>query len=111
MLAVEVAIYHPYNRSIEIPKFIDYMPDIIIYTSKICPYCIMAKKLLDRKNAKYKEINVDGNPELREEMTEKTRRRTVPQIFIGEYHVGGFEELYALEQKRELDKLLTKETS
>jgi len=82
------------------------MPEIIIYSSSICPYCIMAKKLLDRKNAKYKEINVDVNPELRQEMMAKTQRRTVPQIFIGDLHVGGFEELYALEQKKELDKLL-----
>jgi glutaredoxin 3 len=82
------------------------MPEIIIYSSSICPYCIMAKKLLDRKNAKYKEINVDVNPELRQEMMAKTQRRTVPQIFIGDLHVGGFEELYALEHKKELDKLL-----
>jgi glutaredoxin 3 len=82
------------------------MPEIIIYSSSICPYCIMAKKLFDRKNAKYKEINVDVNPELRQEMMAKAQRRTVPQIFIGDLHVGGFEELYALEQKKELDKLL-----
>lgn len=82
------------------------MPEIIIYTSSICPYCIMAKKLLDRKKAKYTEINVDGKPELREKMMVETKRRTVPQIYIGDLHVGGFEELYALEQKKELDKLL-----
>jgi glutaredoxin 3 len=85
------------------------MPEIIIYSSSICPYCVMAKKLLDRKNAKYTEINVDGKPEIREAMMARTRRRTVPQIYIGDLHVGGFEELYALEQKHELDKLLLDE--
>lgn len=82
------------------------MPNIIMYTTKICPYCIMAKRLLDRKGAKYTEINVDTNPSIRDEMEAKTKRRTVPQIYIGDFHVGGFEELYALEQQKKLDCLL-----
>ncbi|MFZ2451207.1 MAG: glutaredoxin 3 [Methylobacter sp.] len=82
------------------------MPEILIYTTKICPYCIMAKRLLDKKGVTYNEINVDGNPGLREAMMQKTRRRTVPQIYIGDLHVGGFDELYSLEQNKKLDPLL-----
>ncbi|CAG7856955.1 hypothetical protein MCAMS1_01634 [biofilm metagenome] len=66
----------------------------------------MAKRLLDRKNVSYTEINVDEKPGLREEMMALTKRRTVPQIYIGDYHVGGFEELYALDQQHKLDNLL-----
>lgn len=83
------------------------MPDILIYTTKICPYCLMAKKLFEKKGASYSEINVDSKPELRQEMMKKTQRRTVPQIFIGEFHVGGFDDLHALEKRNELDQLLT----
>jgi glutaredoxin 3 len=82
------------------------MPKILIYTTKICPYCVMAKRLLDKKGVSYTEINVDGNPQLREDMMRLTKRRTVPQIYIGELHVGGFDELYALEQQKKLDGLL-----
>ncbi|MCL7419356.1 MAG: glutaredoxin 3 [Methylobacter sp.] len=82
------------------------MPEILIYTSNLCPYCIMAKRLLDKKGARYTELNVDSQPGLREEMMRKTRRRTVPQIYIGEHHVGGFDDLYALEQQKKLDAML-----
>jgi glutaredoxin 3 len=82
------------------------MPEIQIYTTNICPYCIMAKRLLDKKGAHYTEINVDSKPGLREEMMLKTNRRTVPQIYIGDFHVGGFDDLYALEQQKKLDSLL-----
>ncbi|MDD5275851.1 MAG: glutaredoxin 3 [Methylovulum sp.] len=82
------------------------MPEILIYTTTICPYCIMAKRLLDKKGALYTEINVDAKPGLREEMMQKTKRRTVPQIYIGDFHVGGFDDLYALEQQKKLDALM-----
>ncbi|MDD5271511.1 MAG: glutaredoxin 3 [Methylovulum sp.] len=82
------------------------MPEILIYTTNICPYCVMAKRLLDKKGAAYTEINVDSRPGLREEMMQKTRRRTVPQIYIGDVHVGGFDDLYALERQHKLDPLL-----
>lgn len=82
------------------------MPKILMYTTKICPYCVMAKRLLDKKGASYTEINVDAEPQLRAEMMRKTNRRTVPQIYIGDFHVGGFDELYALEQQKKLDALL-----
>ncbi len=66
----------------------------------------MAKRLLNQKGASYEEISVDNDPQLREEMMRKTNRRTVPQIYIGELHVGGFNELYALDQEKKLDALL-----
>ncbi|NOT12906.1 MAG: glutaredoxin 3 [Methylococcaceae bacterium] len=82
------------------------MPEILIYTTRICPYCTMAKRLLDQKEVQYTEINVDAEAGLREAMMQKTRRRTVPQIYIGDFHVGGFDELYALDQQKKLDALL-----
>ena len=82
------------------------MPEILIYTTNICPYCVMTKRLLDKKGISYTEINVEAQTGLREEMMRKTKRRTVPQIYIGDLHVGGFDELYALEQQKKLDTLL-----
>ncbi|AMX03703.1 glutaredoxin 3 [Microbulbifer thermotolerans] len=82
------------------------MQDVVIYTTRFCPYCIAAKRLLDGKGVKYREISVDGNPQLRAEMAEKAGRRTVPQIWIGERHVGGCDDLIALSRSGELDKLL-----
>lgn len=82
------------------------MLEIRIYTANLCPYCTMAKRLLDKKGASYSEINVDSQPGLRQKLAEETRRRTVPQIFIGDLHVGGFDDLYALEKSNQLDALL-----
>ena len=81
------------------------MAEIVIYTTKICPYCIMTKRLLTQKGLSYTEINVE-DPKLREELIKKTNRRTVPQIYIGNHHVGGFDELYALDQQKKLDALV-----
>lgn len=83
------------------------MAEILIYTANLCPYCTMAKRLLDRKGVKYTEINVDSQPGLRAEMMAKTKRRTVPQIYIGDYHVGGCDELIALDRGHQLDSLLS----
>lgn len=83
------------------------MPKITIYTTSLCPYCRMAKQLLDRKGVAYDEIDVSGRPGLREEMTAKAGGRyTVPQIFIGEHHVGGCDDLYDLDRQGKLDPLL-----
>ncbi len=82
------------------------MSKILIYSTNLCPYCTMAKKLLERRGLSYDEINIDSKSGLREEMMLKTKRRTVPQIYIGDYHVGGFNELYALDQNEKLDELL-----
>ena len=82
------------------------MVPVRIYTSVSCPYCVQAKRLLDRKGVPYEEIDVTGDPDRRAQMIEASGRRTVPQIFIAEQSIGGFDELYALEQGGELDALL-----
>ena len=83
------------------------MTNILIYTAHRCGYCVMAKRLFDSKNATYTEINVDEREGQREEMMRKTQRRTVPQIYIGDFHVGGFDDLNALNKAGKLDVLLT----
>ena len=82
------------------------MPTVVMYTANRCPYCTMAKNLLARKGVSVTEINVDSAPGLRDEMVAKTKRRTVPQIFIGERHIGGCDDLYALDRQQQLDDLL-----
>ncbi len=82
------------------------MSNVVIYTTRICPFCIRAKQVLDSKGVEYREIGVDANPELRLEMMEKSGRRTVPQIWIGATHVGGFDDLWSLERSGELEPLL-----
>ncbi len=82
------------------------MSEIRIYTTKICSYCMMAKRLLDKKGVRYSEINIDSEPGLREQLIQETKRRTVPQIFIGDRHIGGFDDLYALDQQNALDPML-----
>jgi glutaredoxin 3 len=84
------------------------MKTVEIYTTQTCPYCVRAKKLLDSKGAMYKEIDVSTNAELRESMTAKAGGRTsVPQIFIDSFHVGGCDDLYALDEAGSLDSLLS----
>ncbi len=82
------------------------MSDVTIYSSDFCPFCHRAKALLSSKGIDYKELKVDGNPQLRAEMMQKAQQRTVPQIWIGEQHVGGCDDLYALERTGQLDGLL-----
>ncbi|HAT8251092.1 glutaredoxin 3 [Legionella pneumophila] len=82
------------------------MNEVILYTTGYCPYCIKAKELLDRKKVIYTEIRVDLQPELREEMIQKSGRRTVPQIFINGQAIGGCDDLYALEAQGTLNELL-----
>jgi glutaredoxin 3 len=79
---------------------------IVIYTTSYCPYCIRAKYLLDKKTVAYTEINVGKNPALRQEMIQLSGRYTVPQIWIGERHIGGCDDLYALERAGQLNSLL-----
>ena len=83
------------------------MSKIKIYTTPICPYCVRAKALLKKKGAPFDEVDVFMDADARQEMEDKTNgARTVPQIFIGEKHVGGCDDLYALESKGQLDPLL-----
>jgi glutaredoxin 3 len=81
-------------------------PAITMYVSDWCPYCQRAKTLLKQKQLAFSEINVEEDAKSREEMMARSNRRTVPQIFIGDTHVGGFDELYALDRSGELDRLI-----
>jgi glutaredoxin 3 len=82
-------------------------PDIVMYSTAWCGYCQRARNLLERKAVAFREIKVDEDPKDRETMLARSGgRRTVPQIFIGERHVGGYDDLAALERAGELDKLL-----
>ena len=82
------------------------MKSVKIYTTPYCPYCVRAKRLLERKGLAYQEIDVAGDDEARIALEERTGRRTVPQIFIGEDHVGGSDDLHDLEEQGKLDALL-----
>lgn len=85
------------------------MAKVTIYTTMFCPYCHMAKDLLKKKGVTYDEIDVNTKPGLRSQMREKAGgRNTVPQIWIDEYHVGGCDDLYALDRAGKLDPLLAK---
>jgi glutaredoxin 3 len=81
-------------------------PDIVIYSTAWCPYCLRARSLLERKELPFREVKVDESPAERDAMLARTGgRRTVPQIFVGDHHVGGYDELYALERSGGLDEL------
>jgi glutaredoxin 3 len=81
-------------------------PDIVMYSSGWCPYCDRARALLARKGLTFREIKVDDDPAERQAMLSRSGgRRTVPQIFIGERHVGGFDDLYSIDKSGELDRL------
>lgn len=80
-----------------------------MYSTRMCPFCVMAKRLLSNKGVNIDEVRVDEDHARREEMMRITGRRTVPQIFVGETHVGGFDDLSALDRAGELDPLLKDE--
>ena len=83
------------------------MADIVIYTKPGCPYCVAAKALLERKGVEFTEIVASNDPEKKQEMIRRSNgRMTFPQIFIGEKHIGGSDDLHALDRKGELDPLL-----
>lgn len=85
---------------------------VLMYSTAVCPYCIMAERLLKSKGVEdIEKIRVDLHPEIREEMMQKTGRRTVPQIYIGDTHVGGFDDLSALDRAGKLHALLNPDSS
>lgn len=85
------------------------MKEIVVYTTSVCPYCVNAKKLLDRKRQPYTEINLTAEPERMGEMLQKSNgARTVPQIFIDDLHIGGYDDLAALDAAGRLDGILSK---
>lgn len=79
---------------------------VTVYVADWCPYCQRAKQLLQQKNVAFNEINVDDDEKFREEMIARSKRRTVPQIFIGDKHVGGCDDLFALDRSGALDPLI-----
>jgi glutaredoxin 3 len=79
---------------------------VTVYVADWCPYCQRAKGLLQQKNVAFNEINVEDDERFREEMFARSKRRTVPQIFIGDKHVGGCDDLFALDRSGELDPLI-----
>lgn len=81
-------------------------PAVLMYATSWCPYCARARQLLQSKGVAFEEIDVDTRPEARAEMISRSRRHTVPQIFIGGTHVGGCDDLYQLDADGGLDKLL-----
>ena len=86
------------------------MPPVEVYTTRYCPYCVAAKALLTRKGIAFTEIDVSGDYQLRQKMMQRANgRMTVPQIFIGSTHVGGSDELHALEAAKKLDALIESE--
>ena len=82
------------------------MTKVLMYSSRLCPYCRMAERLLEKKGAQTEKVMVDENPARRDEMTRRAGRTSVPQIFIGETYVGGYAELAELERAGRLDALL-----
>lgn len=83
------------------------MAHVLMYCTQVCPYCVRAEQLLKRKGVtEIEKIRVDLEPERREEMEARTNRRTVPQIYIGDYHVGGCDDLFELEAEGKLNALL-----
>jgi glutaredoxin 3 len=84
----------------------EIMPAVSIYTTRFCPYCVQAKRLLGSKGVEYDEIAVDGDSALRQKMMTLSGRHTVPQIWVGQTHVGGFDDLWALDRAGKLDAML-----
>ncbi len=81
-------------------------PNVVMYGNEVCPYCGAARMLLKKKGVDYTDISVTADNVRRQEMIERSGRTSVPQIFIGETHVGGFDDLYELDKSGELDTLL-----
>jgi glutaredoxin 3 len=81
-------------------------PAVTVYVSDWCPYCQRAKGLLAQKHVAFNEINVEDQPQLREEMIARSNRHTVPQIFVGDRHIGGCDDLFELDRSGELDRII-----
>lgn len=82
------------------------MPEVVVYATQTCPFCTMARNLLEGKGVEYQLIDVGSDRAMWAELQAKTGRNTVPQVFVGEHHVGGFDDLSAADNSGELDKLL-----
>ncbi len=82
------------------------MPKVVVYSTAVCPYCVRAKALLQRKGVEYEEKMIDGDRTAMREMLERSKRKTVPQIFIDDFHVGGYDDMAAMDAMGDLDPLL-----
>jgi glutaredoxin 3 len=82
------------------------MPQVVMYSTAICPYCVRAKHLLENKGVTYEEIRIDHDREIMQEMMQRSNRHTVPQIFIDDFHVGGYDDLASMEISGQLNQLL-----
>lgn len=82
------------------------MPEVLMYTTAICPYCVAAKNFLKSRHLGYTEVRIDTDPRRRDEMLARTKRSSVPQIFIGDTHVGGYDDLVAMDRAGALKTLL-----
>lgn len=82
------------------------MPKVVVYSTNVCPYCVRAKSLLQRKGVDFTEIKIDRDMAQMKQMLEKSQRRTVPQIFIDDFHVGGYDDMAELDAAGKLDELL-----
>lgn len=88
------------------------MPEVLMYCTAVCPYCVAAERLLSARGVTdIRKIRVDTEPQRRVEMMERTGRRTVPQIYIGDFHVGGFDDLSALDHAGRLKPLLSPDSA
>jgi glutaredoxin 3 len=85
-------------------------PEVVMYSTGWCGFCARARTLLERKGIAFRDIDVESDTGLRQEMVTRSGRRSVPQVFVGAHHVGGYEELYALDRSGELDRLMKQET-
>lgn len=83
------------------------MPPVVLYGTRFCSFCLAARRLLDKKGITFEDISVDTDLDLRMEIMEKSGQRTVPQIWVGSTHVGGYSDLQALETSGDLDELLS----
>lgn len=82
------------------------MATVIMYSTAYCPYCIRARMLLEKKGVEYTDIRIDRQPDMRDEMESRSNRTSVPQIFIDDRHIGGFDDMYMMDLDGELDPLL-----
>lgn len=80
---------------------------VVMYSRASCPYCVAARNVFKARDMTWTEVSLDAEPDKRAEMISRTGRRTVPQIFIGDFHVGGFDDLTALDEAGDLDRLLS----
>jgi len=82
------------------------MPKVVMYTTSVCPYCIRAKNLLQHKGVDFEELNIEREHDLMQECFTRSQRRTVPQIFVDDFHVGGYDDMAEMDSMGKLDPLL-----